>query len=1167
MNRFRTRKKVKDEVTAPRPSQESDASSPFRMFGRKKSIDEESKPAIDLANALPTNDDFRTSLLMTGLSARFSMLREQDDPNSLLGKASDDSVLFTKRQSRMAEFGFAAGLGDIAEVESIRAPAYSRVESFQSSDDGASTTTSVMNRSKPLEGNSLFGGRQKIYKIPAGSKSGFPGRIVYDDDISQSAFQRWRQAQKERSSLDDDEPSDTVDSELPTDFSRRRETNSTTSSGPSASRNSTAATSIMSTSHTASAKDWQTAGSTNTPGTTPALERSITRTRRLYEQSLNQDLHEQQSSALSRIDTLTRQRNFGTRTPDLSPNVPSPTAAAFGERALDRRPIMAKSSAPNLRSFTPPTSGFPQMSPPEVGARFPPLEQKAAFGAVPPLSPPISETGDQPGLALQSGERSKSAAALFNRPLQQYDETKFAQRQRQMQQGRETPSGRPRGESNASVPTSRSTSRSSARGQVHEKQEPPQKEPTVQEESTGATFFDDDDDASVTEPIQSSALPQVTFARPDDQAHPALRNFSMERYHAVPPASREEQITERTIAVPENNMQQSSSPSPTIITPPIDSPTLGPTSGLSGMVHQHLRNASIASSFYGPEPSESQHEPLQNRGDTSCLDLSEADWDMAHGKVDAGNRPDSAGGAGSSSEMASSNNAGQSVEEELDDFARHLADGARRVREKLNSYVESDSNPATPIPTTPTEPNVKSLGPGLRSNALGILKSKSSRGSLVDRGRENREPFLPKASKAQGIGSATMPRSASKTSLEVADSMASTDDFERHDEVDDSFEQKENVHAGLKAFRQARRELQKMKELELQHRRQQPPQGPPPQPPYESHARPEAQPLSYEEDPHVARAPSQDRPPISYNRLPPRVDSRNGTRSRSGSRTASERDRSGSDTSNAGQNFSRPGRLRNGSSTIAEHEGLSIQPSNGVPRQGPMLRSPGLPGTDIKRSPIMPPHPYPSATSPNVRAPFADRLDGLNTQLPARHDPAQSSPAGPYSGPMHPHTRSTPVTPDAMTPEGLHLRMPRGRDVNDNAMGRPHGLYVPGHDYDRQPSPDFRGYSGSAASTPNLHAGHHGGHSAPPLPPINPRRKNGRSPHPGSSGEDSSRSPPPGRKSPAHRERSPAPLLMPENEAPDSYRQRLRKVPSEANVPNARIRRGMTDASRFPAQI
>ncbi|KAI6357685.1 hypothetical protein MCOR31_010189, partial [Pyricularia oryzae] len=128
MNRFRGKRKEKEE-----PSTSGDHSMPsLRGFLRsKKAPEEKPEPQIDIATALPTHDDFRTSLLMTGLSARFSMLREQDDPTSKIGKASDDSVLFPKRQSRMMDYGFNGGIGlnDIAEVESIRAP-FSRMDSF-----------------------------------------------------------------------------------------------------------------------------------------------------------------------------------------------------------------------------------------------------------------------------------------------------------------------------------------------------------------------------------------------------------------------------------------------------------------------------------------------------------------------------------------------------------------------------------------------------------------------------------------------------------------------------------------------------------------------------------------------------------------------------------------------------------------------------------------------------------------------------------------------------------------------------------------------------------------------------------------------------------------------------------------------------------------------------
>ncbi|KAH7311636.1 hypothetical protein B0I35DRAFT_68069 [Stachybotrys elegans] len=1101
MNRFRTKKKVKEEGSAPRPSVESDTSSPFRMFGRKKSIEEEKKE-IDLTTALPTNDDFRTSLLMTGLSARFSMLREQDDPTSKIGKASDDSVLYPKRQSRMADFGFSGGLHDIAEVESLRAPPFARADSFQS--DDASINGSIMNRAKPTEGNALFGGRQKVYKIPAGSKSGLPGRALYDDDVAQSAFQKWRQAQRDAPSLDDDSLNDTVDSEPRMDFSRRRETNSTISSGPSAARNSTAATSITSSQPAPSIKDWQANSST---GPVPSVERSVTRTRRLYEQGLNQELQDQQTSALSRIDTLTRQRGLGSRTPDLSPNMPSPTTASIADRVLDWRPIMAKSSAPNLRSFTPPTSGSSQTTLPDLGIRFP-SEQKGSFGAAPPLSPPISETGDQPGISPHSTDRL-AGTSLFNRAPEQYDETKYAQRQRQLQKGRETPQGRSRGESNVSITTSRSASLSSAPGASFEKPEPVnvQKEPTVkEEEGAGLTFLDDDDAQSLPDSAPTVSAPQVTLARPDDHQHPALR-YSTARMGDMDPAT-------QSILVPAVRSPASSAASPTMGALPVDSPTLGPDTGLSGMVRQHLRNTSVASSFYGgADEADAAQEPLQPRRDTSYLELTEDDWDMAHGKVDA-----SMGMASEGSKQAPA----ESVDtprssEEQDDFARHLADGARRVRERLTTYVETDSRPQSP--GGGVSPDPKSPGLSLRTNALGIIKTKPSLGSLADRNRDNRELSVPKPNRALGLGAATMATSPVRRSFESKDETSPVQSPESQrgnqspegDGDESPGDQKENVHAGLKAFRQARRELQRMKELELQQRR-------PTQPSY---------------------APPQ--PPISYNNRPPRAESRTENRSRSESRAASDRDRSGSDASNGGQGYARPPRLR-----TTDHQGLSVNVSGGNGRDGNTMRSPGLPGTDIRRSPIMPPHPYPGKDGP-PRSPYGrtDTRGGLHVQPSGRpYDSGAPSPVSPHGGRMYPPNGAPPMGPYS----------PRGREMSEGSVSSlPDGGLMSDLD---NPRLRLGGLAGPTSSTPNLHANG----SAPPLPPINPRRRNGRTPF-GSAGDDGSVA----SHSSDSRDRSPAPLYMSEDDGGlGSWRQRLRKVTSEVNVAAPRSRRGTGEQSSVP---
>jgi hypothetical protein len=191
MNRFRKQKKAKEAPEGQvRVSTESEVpslhSKKSRAFGRSKKQEPEPmpEPQLDVANALPSTDDFRTSLLMSGLSARFSMLREQDDPKSKIGKASDDSVLFPKSGTKFNNFDFQRpyGLSDIAEVSSINGsvrPPFAdldRKDSYSTltgsaGDDDSIHSGSIMSRAKPGEGNNLFGGRQKIYKLAGNSSS------------------------------------------------------------------------------------------------------------------------------------------------------------------------------------------------------------------------------------------------------------------------------------------------------------------------------------------------------------------------------------------------------------------------------------------------------------------------------------------------------------------------------------------------------------------------------------------------------------------------------------------------------------------------------------------------------------------------------------------------------------------------------------------------------------------------------------------------------------------------------------------------------------------------------------------------------------------------------------------------------------------------------------
>ncbi|EGY18552.1 uncharacterized protein VDAG_09078 [Verticillium dahliae VdLs.17] len=1257
MNRFRTKKKTKEEAP-PRVSNDSDSPAPFRLFGKnKKTTEEEPRKEIDLATALPSSDDFRTSLLMTGLSARFSMLKEQDDPTSKIGKASDDSVLFPKRQSRMLDFGFGPGLGDIAEVESIRGKApFARMDSFHSSE--GSTSGSIMDRAKPVDGNNLFGGRQKIYKLPSGGAStknldgGMSGRALYGDDVAMSSFQRWRQSEKDRQpSTEERQDQVNLSIDIPraesppaADVHRKRETNSSMSSAPSVGRNSTAATSVTSQPN-AMSKDWQSAGaSSHSSSATPALERSVTRTRRLYETGLLNDLHEQQNSALSRMDTLSRQRNLGSRTPDM-PNAPSPTTGLFTDRFGDRK-LLAKASAPNLRSMSPPMTAS-SMGTLDFGTRVPSIpESKTAFGTnvAAPLSPPISESEERSPLTIQPNDLGKATSmGVFNKPAQQYDETKYAQKQIQLQQGRETPTERFRTGSSASRTNgsrSRSRSSSSAQRAPFEKTEPAlQTEPTVQEEAAfNGTFLDTEDDQPLRpRPSQSSTSSRGTRQRPSDQDHPALRESALPTPLSLASMSGGPSPVSERPSLSASHSHQSS---------PDDSPTLGPTTGLSGIVRQHLRSDSDASSIYGgpissslnaPKSMYGQYDPngmsdlsiSSNPWDSQSPDWQSSYFDSSQSKLNSRintieerpkqERKEEVMPAPSDARLRSESG---HAEEKEDDFARHLADGARRVRERLTSYVESDSRSVSPQPSE-REPLPS------RSNPLHLLISKSSRGSLVDRSREREQaPPPPKVNKMLGIGASTMSSSPSPSKrsfdfeskdalspMEEEPERSSPSKQEQQQSIDETAvstpqsaskevqeveeDKEEGMHAGLRAFRQARRELQKLKETETQQRHQSP-SGPPHMPP----SAPAPRPVTNRERPRGHRSPSRERrpPPVAYQPRPSQESSYGGgtpQSSRPSSRT--ERDRSGSENSNGSRSQSRPARLRN---TSAPHEGLAPGTNGGSPRA--MLRSPGLPGTDIRHSPIMPPRGHPPSAPPSGPLPgpppgHFDRSVSGNLRVQPQHrggyDSSQASPVSPMAPMPSPLVSSSaqappiqlsrrPSAPPTPNLEGGFYKLDestkravRKRDISEptfvSSTSRVPTVNLPEEARSRSGSRSgTRSRSGSllaTASTPNLHALANNPTHAPPLPPINPKRRNMLGFRGGRKAEDEMAGDSPQMPFAPHaihlqNDGNSAFSVSDEDEGGARDRRRLRKATSEANGMNVRARQTHYNAPPMPSR-
>ena len=483
MNRFLAKKKgsaggspLEESSNPLSPPQRN----PTKRWKKNKKDQTPQKPQLDFTIDLPHSDDFRTSLIMPNLSARFSMLREQDDPNSKLGKASDDSVLQPRRQSRLLDFGFPSnGLSDISEVASIagstRPPWLAKQhDSFVSDDEygtdnDSSHNGSVMSRARPGEGNVLFGGRQKVYKVATGgvglqrSQTSGLGKLVYEDDVSMSAFQKHRQQEKAAAALRGDDNASVADDALDTSvnseeapevgnasqteelqhsspikapsqsgsassYQRRPSIESFATSTPSQARSSTAATSIASQATHHSSAPGQTALAKEPAPAMPGLERSLTK-RRLYEQGLDQHMYEQQASALTRLNSIQRQRTVtGTKSP------PPPLAHTKSAGALDRS-YHPHAMRPQSPPIVPPLTTF--------GSIRQPHPNGTGSGPQSPTYPPLNEY-DEYGMlssALQPGDRGKATAmGAFNKPKQQFDEQQYLQRQLQMQQARDIPS-------------------------------------------------------------------------------------------------------------------------------------------------------------------------------------------------------------------------------------------------------------------------------------------------------------------------------------------------------------------------------------------------------------------------------------------------------------------------------------------------------------------------------------------------------------------------------------------------------------------------------------------------------------------------------------------------------------------------------------------------------
>lgn len=661
------------------------------------------RPELDVSIALPSTDDFRTSLLMPSLSTRFSMLREQDDPNSLLGKASDDSVLHPRRRSRLGDFGcHPTGLSDIAEVSSVHGsirPPFAQASSSRAdstvSEDGYSSEVdaqggSIMQRSRPGEGNILFGGRQKIYKI-AGSGANSTkslGKVMYDDDVGMSAFQRYRQREREHDaselprssddsqmfefgldkaeldlqddddgqhSLPNDSAKDLCHSPSLSSYDRKRST--TSSDARSIARSSTAATSVASQTLASAAPSpahAPTGVMTLAPAMTPMPDRVNTKPKRLYEQGLDQHLQEQQSTALSRLNSIQRQRAMSGK------NVPPflhSTKSAGNLQERSQSPSFAfRSQSPQLMSPNPlSTLGSIRRANSATSSPLPSGPQSPVDG--------YQDEASVLAQALEPADRGKATAmGAFNKPAFAFDEQQYLERQKQLQRSASNAALKSKAQSQSALQQrinayneaqdnqSRGSHNSSARAgaeaasRKHEgshaydvfqkavskfptKVSPPpaSKSPLP---DTHRTFFgnisasDDEDEEEESQIAQSFNQPEYGYGGyqskwqptilPSVSEHPAMRQRKS-------PASLTEECEEEEEG-PRSPRNATAPPSQTDtasrggeqIPKALDSPTLPgaeAVGGINGMMH-HLRQKSNESSIYpADEPKTTETAP------------------------------------------------------------------------------------------------------------------------------------------------------------------------------------------------------------------------------------------------------------------------------------------------------------------------------------------------------------------------------------------------------------------------------------------------------------------------------------------------------------------------------------------------------------------------------
>ncbi|KAE8148036.1 hypothetical protein BDV25DRAFT_23350 [Aspergillus avenaceus] len=787
MNRFRKTKKDKEKAKEDVDAESTYSSISSKLTKKSKKEEPEEKPEFDLSSALPSDDNFRTSLLMPKLSARFSMLREQDDPDSIIGKACDDSVLFPKRASRLNLFGHNPNLlADIDEVSTdgsrpsfnLARDSYVSGADGYGTDDDRSHQESIMSRARRTEGNNLFGGRQKVFKIPtktAGSDAGgMGGRAVYEHDLSLSAFQRLRLKEKEERAADEESQQDLYAQESEDALSRvsstKRTTFSSTASGPTANGRASTAASSVDEQSIAGSPHQETQNPFSKP-TTPGMapERGSVKSRRLYGQSLAQSVQNQQNTTLNRLESLSRQRAGTPEMPRLNRNY-SRSATSLRDR-IQKLPI-AEPTLLKSRPSSPPSLLSPTHQPDKANAEAKKPRESPKSGT-PPLSPPASENEDGAALvaALQPEDHGKATAlGYFNKPQSQYDDNQYSQRQLQMHEGRSTPqlsvsgratpqgnTGRPRGNSNASFrPRAGSISshyseapRPSSRSAATSAYESPRR-------NMNGTFFgnmspseSDDDEAEAVLELASGVFS-------DEFIHPALRPETPHKPSTPTGEQEESTLPEVRFSdlgdlkpIAENDTAEGAAVEAEAVPEKPDSPTLGPSGlGLSGLVRTHLRHDSDKSSIFLP-PSPGLPPKLDiNESSSSDVDAMELTAQQTETPKKPVDPKELLNGSSWQGELVARHRRGASTDtqREREEFENELAERRRKVQEKLKGMAENESRSASPVSGRQT-PDYTQAKPG---NAFSLLKNKSTKHGLFSRQDQKNSRML-------GLGNASTP--------------------------------------------------------------------------------------------------------------------------------------------------------------------------------------------------------------------------------------------------------------------------------------------------------------------------------------------------------------------------------------------------------------------------